>query len=77
MKKMIDVAEISVSYQPVVGWDTQPKSLSSEDAYRVLKIFYSLRKAASLMDMKLVDHPILSPVGSKYYSIAENNLLEV
>jgi DNA repair protein RadC len=42
MKKMIDVAEISVSYQPVVGWDTQPRIISSENAYEVLKQFYPL-----------------------------------
>ena len=39
---MIDVAEISVSYQPVVGWDTQPRIISSENAYEVLKQFYPL-----------------------------------
>ena len=152
MKKMIDVAEISVSYQPVAGWDTQPKIISSEDAYRVLKNFYpqdtiglmerfcvlylsqnnqvrgvyelsrggltgtvadtrlilgtalktmatgiilshnhpsgnlnpsepdrqlteKIRSAADLMDMKLFDHLILSPVDGKYFSFAENNLL--
>lgn len=54
--------------EPLIGWNL--KSSHSEEELKM-----NLKGSAKLIDIKLLDHPILSPQNGKYYSFRDDGLI--